>query len=165
MSAQFELFNRPPTLSEAQAIVENGRDNGIECPCCGQFAKIYRRKINSMMARGLIELYRQSRDRFWIDIKEINRALRGLATVNPTSDFAKLAYWGFVADRGNDDPDKRRSGIWSITEKGKAFACRRIRVPEKVFLYNGESIGFSSQTTDIVEALGKKFSYWELMRD
>ena len=47
------------TLASAKQLVTDGRyeAGGIICPCCDQRVKVYRRKITSPMAAGLIELY------------------------------------------------------------------------------------------------------------
>jgi len=39
-------------------VAQNARE-GVVCPCCGQYAKVYRRKLNSSMAYVLILIWRQ----------------------------------------------------------------------------------------------------------
>jgi hypothetical protein len=41
-------------LDDAKAELEAKLDEGVECPCCGQLAKRYERKLYSTMARQLI---------------------------------------------------------------------------------------------------------------
>ena len=41
------------TLDDAEQWVEDNREDGAECPCCGQLAKVYKRPLNVTMARGL----------------------------------------------------------------------------------------------------------------
>jgi hypothetical protein len=47
------------TLAEAQDWLRERLPDGAKCPCCTQFAKVYRRKINSAMAWQLIEAWRR----------------------------------------------------------------------------------------------------------
>jgi len=151
-------FNRAviDTLADAISAVERGRWEGIECPCCGQYAKVYRRKLNSGMAEWLLWLVKQSRVASWVDIRD--SSVRG-------GDYGKLTHWGLIQHMANVDPAKRGSGFWRPTDKGIAFAERRVSVPSHVFLYNNQVIGFSDSPCSIVDALGKKFDYTMLMQN
>ena len=42
------------TVKEAKTFLRKNFDQGIDCPCCGQFVKKYKRKLNSSMAYALI---------------------------------------------------------------------------------------------------------------
>lgn len=46
------------TLAEAQQWLAERITGGARCPCCNQYSKVYRRQINSGMARSLIAMYR-----------------------------------------------------------------------------------------------------------
>jgi len=35
------------TILEAKQLLKDNFAQGIECPCCGQFVKRYKRKLNS----------------------------------------------------------------------------------------------------------------------
>lgn len=65
----------------------------------------------------------------------------------------------------NDDPKKKASGFWRITDKGKQFADGIIKVQSRILVYNNTFQGFSdkSELIGIKEALGNKFDYSELM--
>ena len=41
MTTLFEM-----TLDEAKAWLRDQVDDGAHCPCCGQFAKVYKRRIH-----------------------------------------------------------------------------------------------------------------------
>jgi hypothetical protein len=45
------------TLADAQKWLAERVKGGARCPCCNQFTKVYRRQINSGMARSLIAMY------------------------------------------------------------------------------------------------------------
>ena len=146
------------TLEQAKAHVEQGLSVGIECPCCGQLAKLYKRKIYATPAAELIALFRldstHDPDQFY-HISNF-RNLHG-------GDISKLRYWGLVEERTNEDDTKRTSGYWRITDKGRRFALGKITVPKYAYIYNSELHGFSEQHQSIIDALGEKFNYPELM--
>jgi hypothetical protein len=142
------------TLHEARAIVRNNLDDGIQCPCCDQFCKRYRRKLNSQMARWLIWLYRRASGSEWVTVRE--SPVRG-------GDYAKLALWGLVEQKSNDDETKRTSGVWRITKLGRDFVDGHRFIPSHVMLYNNTIHGWSRACTTIRHALGERFDYAELM--
>jgi len=141
-------------VSEARKDLLNQLDVGVECPCCGQFAKEYKRKLNSAMALYLIRLYKLTEG--YHHISEIDGANRG-------GDFAKMKYYGFIEEEINEDTSKRTSGVWKITPEGRAFALNESTVTSHFRVYNGELLGFTGEQINIIEALGQHFNYEELM--
>ena len=147
------------TLKEAKDWLRLRAQKGSFCPCCKQFVKIYKRALGSQMARWLIWLTRtweqlpQYGDA-WVDIK-----------MAPTrgGDYAKTTHWQLAENRISNDKTLRSSGLWRPTAKGIDFVQNRIRVPSHVELYDNLVLGFSDETIGIVEALGKRFDYYELM--
>jgi hypothetical protein len=53
---------------------------------------------------------------------------------------------------------------WRPTDKGRAFAYDKATVPRHAMIFNGEVVGFSEKRIGIRDALGKQFSYEELMQ-
>jgi len=150
---------RRTSLDRARLKVQQNLGTGIECPCCRQFCKIYKRKLNSGMARSLIWLVRTYlRGKDWINVPK-----RAPGYVVSNRDYAKLAHWELIEQMPNTDPTKRTSGMWRPTQGGIDFVFGRISVAARVHLYNNEVVGFSSKRTTIEEALGDKFDYQELM--
>jgi hypothetical protein len=149
------------TLAEAKKELRENWEKGTRCKCCGQQVKLYRRKLYSVQARGLIELY------------HLDKALPGYYHISQIEsqrksgggDFAKLLHWRLVREMPNGDGGKRTSGMWSITPRGRQFVEQRLRVPSHILLYDGRLMGFADSTVDIAEALGKRFNYTELMRN
>ena len=127
----------------------------VTCYCCGQTCKIYPRKINSGMARSLIQMY-QLGGRDWVHLPtRLNLRSR---------EEGKLAYWGLVEEQKVVRSDGGRAGWWRITEKGEAFVKNQLQVPKIAMVYNGTVREFDdSQMVGIKDALGDKFSYDELM--
>lgn len=153
------------TLEEAKQYVEDNKEDGVVCPCCSQFAKIYERSITSAMAYGLILVYRNQKSGLapeWLHVEnylkkqEIPSSIRG--------DFSKLRFWGLVVPKKDVRSDgSKRTGFYKMTSKGVDFVKYRITVPAKVRLFNNEFLGYTGKEINIGEALGKRFHYMELM--
>jgi len=151
------------SLEDAKCYVEARRDEGVPCPCCTQYCKVYPRSLNAPMVRFLIWLVKEFEarnvPRTWINVNDgplIQHRKGG-------GDFAKMAHWGLIEQMANDDDTKRTSGYWRPTQAGVDFVHMRTTVPQKVLLYLNEPVGFSPEVTDVVTALGTGFDYRELM--
>lgn len=152
------------TLSKAKRQVEHLLDHGSHCPCCGQYCKVYRRKFTWEMAAWLIWVYQE-----YCAAKKFRAGFIALVDVRQYSlrggDYAKTAYWGLAERKPKDPEDKARrtSGLWKPTEKGEDFVQQRISIPSHAYVYNNEVKWFSDSKVDIIQALGNKFDYEELM--
>lgn len=159
------------TIKEAKAYLRANWHDGIECPCCTQFVKLYKVKLNTGMAYVLIQFYKaylfkkpMAQDKWVHPIKDFK-------TIN--GDYAKLRHWGLVEKMPEEETenkkttdqedDKKGSGYWRITEKGKLFVQKQIKVTSNALLFNNKCYGVTGKDIDIVEALRNKFSYSELM--
>ena len=168
------------------------RTGGLDCPCCGQFAKIYKRKLNSEMAFGLIRLHylacckpidtaKPASDSAFGSVPtagyhgkysanysvywHVSEIMRGYGSKMVGGDFAKAAHWGLIEPMANEDETKRTAGMWRLTGKGVAFARGFCAMPSHVFVYDGEPQGFSIELVKIRQALHSRFDYAELMAD
>lgn len=129
---------------------------GERCPCCAQFAKVYRRKLTASTGMALVSMYREAGQRF-VHVPDLLR--------NKAADEAKARYWGLIESRGDyRDDGSRRSGFWRLTDSGVAFVRRRIRVPRYALIYDGRCLGLEGEPVGIAEVLGNRFDYGELMR-
>lgn len=149
-------------LSVAKAKLEQDREKGTHCPCCGQYAKIYNRKLNSAMARSLILV-----DKYFSrpDAEEYLHVENYLARYTRATDFYKLRFWGLIESKGERRSDgSPHAGYWKMLPKGHAFVRNQVRVPMRVAIYNDEFMGESSETISIIESLGEHFDYHELMK-
>ena len=157
---QGNLFS--DTLDEARARVREGRasKDGIDCPCCGQKCKNYRRRLNKNMVKGLLALFKATSRTVGV-FRHVDDFLPPeIASKGGT--FALLAFWGIVREKPNEDePTKNRSGVWAVTIRGLSF-LQGARVPEAVYTYNGGALRFEEATVTIHDALGVRFDYREL---
>jgi hypothetical protein len=144
------------SLTEARTYLELMKwDNGVHCPCCGQFAKVYRRTITSSMARSLILLYRAGGTTEWVHGPTILGGLR--------ADEGKLRYWGLLQESAERRDDGGRAGYWRVTGKGARFVNGQLKVPAYAFIYDSELQDFDGPRISIRTALGTRFDYDELM--
>lgn len=126
---------------------------GTYCVVCDRKCKEYHRPMYASQAADLIRLYWVDRDQPSEKVFHANRFRRG----KNDGGFALLQNWGLAISGV-------KAGFWGITEKGKQFVNRSLRVPKRVVMYNDEFLRFDlDETIDIDDALGEDFSYTELM--
>ena len=150
------------TLKEAQDELREKFNRGeiSTCPCCKQTVKMYKRNIHATMAKALINLYRLGG---WQHLREIYGLDKDDKAAIST-DFATFKHWGLIEQQENEDKTKRTSGVWRITQAGIDFVNKRMTVYKYVKIYNTQFLGFDkSKRVTILDCLGKKFDYHELM--
>lgn len=147
---------RPDTpLVQIQAWVQAKLRDGVVCPACGQHAKVYKRKVNAGMARSLIWMYQAGGTSF-IHLPT--------AIGSRSREEGKLRYWGLVEERRTPRPDGGRAGFWRVTERGELFVLEKLQIPAYALVYNSHCLGLTGNLISIRQALGRGFSYSELMR-
>jgi hypothetical protein len=171
--AEFFVATPKTTLEEAKKWLRVRFGKGADCPCCGQFTKLYKRPLSKSMAYVLLlmECYfcGDPVDE-WLHVPSyiaemVSDHPRRAAAVR--GDWAKLKLWGLIEEK----PDVRedgspRFGYWRLTPLGRQFAKRQVKVPSHVYIYNGEALRREvEEQITIDDALGTEFSYDEIMRD
>jgi hypothetical protein len=151
------------TIKEAKDFLNKNYKDGVQCPCCNQYVKEYKRKIYSRIARMLISLYHLDR-RMPGEYFHVDDITRGVTDKGP-ADFPKLVHWGLILEKPKDpnDKTKRTSGYWKITEQGQKYVEKKIAFPRYIHLLNGSFRKMSGPIEDIEQALGEDFNYEELM--
>lgn len=148
------------TLKAAKQHLRNNFNKGTDCPCCGQFVKLYKRKLNSGMAYALLNIYRHHRQD-QVNVKDFLR----INKLPNNHDWTLLKYWKILEEVEGDIPEEKKSnGIWKITDFGVEFLFGRVKVPSHVHLFNNKYQGHSDKEITIKEAFGNKFNYTELMQ-
>jgi hypothetical protein len=142
------------TLYEAKKHLRENWEKGVECPCCTQFVKLYKRKLNSQMARFLINLYVLDRDRKtayanWFSTRQIAGG-----THKASSDGSYLIKWGLV---------RRKDAHYQITHLGILFVEGRATAYKYALIFNNDLYRLEGEEISILDALGSKFDYQELM--
>lgn len=151
------------TLKDAKKWLLGRLSDGAKCPCCHQYAKMYKRKITGEMARALILLYRQDKqkpDEFIHLPSFLTQRKAGSSNMS-----SLLRHWGLLERQpGERDDGSWRTGYYKITERGIRFVKGSLWVQEHIYLYNQERYQSSKNSSvNIHGALGSKFNYRELM--
>jgi hypothetical protein len=143
------------TIEHSREWLDENRHEGVSCPSCDQFVKVYRRKINASMAKAMIMFYRQH-GTDWFHLPTLAAKLGG--------DSAKLRYWGLIEEADAVREDGGRAGYWHITESGEQWVLGHIKVAKYALIYNGKLLGFDDEENVVInDSLGDRFSYNELM--
>jgi hypothetical protein len=149
-------FDDDMILGEAiDLLLEGAINGGVICPCCSQFAKVYKRKINTAMARGLTELYKEGRASKFVHAP----------TVSSCREVSQLSWWGLVVEESTLRPDGGRSGYWRVTKKGEQFIKNEVKCEKYTYVFDSKILGHDGDMVDISEALGEPFHYRELMNE
>lgn len=148
-------FSPQATLAQIRTWLRTHVEDGTECPACRQHVKVYRRKITSSMARSLIDMYRAG-GLTWVHVPTVISGQR--------ADEGKLAYWNLIEEEKVKRPDGGRAGYWRLTRLGELFVLNKCTVPKYARIYNGELVNLDpSEQVSIVDALGTRFNYAEMM--
>lgn len=154
------MTDTPPpgnaSLIVAQDWTRERVDEGVRCPCCGQFAKVYRRKIHRTIARSLVAMYAEFR-------RTGNPWVHVATTIGPACEVGKARYWGLVVEETTLRPDGGRSGWWQLTDEGIAFVHGMHTVPKYARIYDGRCLGLSGQLVSIRDCLPVGFDLGALM--
>ena len=130
-----------------------------KCPTCGHVRRIYTRRLPKADLDTLSQLYGMSQKtgQEWFHISSIKRHRSGCG-------FAKFRYWDLVEEGNNNDPDKKNSGTWRLTPKGKDFMSGVIRIPSHVQILDAKCIGYAGDKLNVRDAYRiAGFSFAELM--
>lgn len=163
------------SLEDAKKWLRANFSKGATCPCCHQFVKLYKRPFNKSMAFVLLLMARYYR-RYNVKADEwlhVPSYIAETVASNPRraaavrGDWAKLKYWGLIEEKpGERDDGSPRVGYWRLTPLGQQFVDRTVKVPSHVYIYNGAPLPkVVDDLITIDDALGKDFSYSEIMGD
>lgn len=150
------------TIKEAKQFLRANFEKGVDCPCCGQFVKLYKRKLNSGMALfliGLMRLWKKNPNKQFFSNKEVMNEMNLAVT---SLDYSVMRHFGLIEPRISE-AGKRDSGYWRMTPKGFLFVQGH-KSSKYIFLYRNKRQGVSDEQITIREALGEKFDYEELMK-
>lgn len=145
-------------LSTAREHVRTHRHDGVRCPCCDRYVKVYARKISHDQVVFLAELYRRARiaargtgDPYQqtIDARTITN-LRG-------GDYSKLQLWELI--------HRVAPGHWRITRKGRAFLAGRIAIPRYAYVLDGQLLHYGSDTVTVAACIRTTFDLDEALAE
>jgi len=131
----------------------------LDCPCCGQLCRVYRRRLHAEMALNLLRLVVEHTKRGAGAFLHVREFVRGGAQAGKAStDASYLVHWGLIERK----PEHR--GAYRPTSDGIAFVRGELAVPSHVSIYDNRRVGQSRRLITIRDAFGRRFDYDELMR-
>lgn len=139
-----------PSLNSARQAVKAGREQGVVCPCCDQLVKVYRRKLNLQMARAALWMSRTPTGHFADMTKAPPSIIRN-------REYSRLALWMLAESEPGRNHAGSKRGRWKLTHEGRLFVDRITKVPEAVYVLNGEVIDVSCGTVGIADVKGFHF--------
>lgn len=157
-------------VSAARALVMDARyaKDGISCPCCEQFAKVYRRSITLTEVKVLARLFNAARKADSSAPTSVWVKIGAGGTVHTRGgDYAKARYWGLLEEREGKRADgSKRAGYWRITELGIEFLLGAARLPRYVWIYNNRLVprpaGAGNKTISVYD-VAKAFDFRSIM--
>lgn len=163
-------------VASARKIVLDARydKDGISCPCCMKFTKVYRRSITLTQVKVLAKLYNIARKReprnptdVWVKIGTPEKGREKEAIATRGGDYSKLRWWSLIEEReGEREDGSGRVGYWRITELGIEFLLGTVRVSKYVWEYNNVPVsappGAENPKIDVY-SVAKKFDYMSIM--
>lgn len=148
MASAARKITQNSTLRQSRNFVKKNVHNGILCPCCNKYVRVYKRKLHAEMARfliNLIKVYAVKQD--WVNVREV-------ITTNTkrSTDGSYLVHWGLVVKHED------WTGYYRPTVEGVQFALGKIAVPKHVFLLNNVLTDIDEDFIKINEALGTAYA-------
>ena len=146
------------TLVEAKDYLLARMDEGVVCPCCTQFAKVYRWSLYSTAVRALILYYRLGGTSEFVHsnrLKDYDYKGQG--------DASRLRHWDLVEEEKTRRDDGGRSGYWRVTELGERFIRETASIPRYIYIFDGLVVGRSPEMATIHDAIRTRFNYDEMM--
>ena len=131
-------------------------DKGKDCPCCGRFAKLYKRPLNKTQVSGMYWL----KDNGGLD-EYVHVAKLAPAWLVRSNQHTILKHWGLVEQRKNHSPSLSDSGWWKITDVGRRFLSGK-PVHKYALLFNDRCFGFREPLITCTEIVDY-FNYEQIM--
>jgi hypothetical protein len=142
------------SIGDTRIWVTQQREDGVDCPACDQFVKVYRRKINAGMAQSLIAIYNKGGTEDFVHTPTLVRS----------HEVGQLSWWGFIEEEGLTRKDGGRAGFWRTTRSGADWLLGTTTAPKYAHVFNGKLLEMTEDDrVTILDALGTKFNYSDLM--
>lgn len=157
-----DRFGPDMPLGEARGLLrEIAQRDGGTCPCCGQMARVYRRKLTSVPAMALAALFADHGLEYGHLPTVAEKHLSGQA--HQGGYLTLGAHWDLMVDERHRRPDGGRAGMWRVTTIGERWLRSESTVPMYAHLYDGQRLGFSGDPVAIEDVIGAGFNLHELL--
>jgi hypothetical protein len=148
------------SLKGAKELLERQLPKGAHCPCCGQYAKIYKRKFSRTLARTIVAMFGLTEQKVRQRLSPVIHVPTELSGMRDR-DMGLLEDFGLVS--GRSDGQTYSTGFWKITVSGAHFVRGEWDIPEAVYSYNQKVIGYSEERITIEKAWGTAFRIEDVM--
>lgn len=151
------------TLAEARTwVMENVDGPGAVCPCCGQLARMYRRRLSGSISAAACLIYREMfehPENAWVHAPTLFRHTK--TAVKGGGDYAKGVYWGILEER--EDQPGQSLGWYRLTEVGTQYVLQQLALPEYLLVYQGKVQGAEGRHITVLESLANEYDYEQLL--
>lgn len=107
------------------------------CPCCNRLDKMYKRLFGLHQAYSVAWLAGNTEVGQYLHVDKMPFRM----VKDPCWRWAK--HWGFLVEQPNDDdPSKKDSGHWSLTDAGRLFVRGRTTIWSHALIYHKELLEF-----------------------
>lgn len=144
-------------LEEAQDEFFDNLVEGIKCPCCDRWGKVYRWSLYPNAAALICRMVAESGAGQFVETKTIIE--RGL------SRRTEGRHWGLIEQESELRADGGRTGWWRVTPLGERFVSGESTIPKYAWVYDKKVIHLGGPEITLPEALKGKFDYNEMMSE
>jgi hypothetical protein len=130
------------TVEQAHDWLMGKLEKGASCPCCGQHAQQYGRRVSASMVRTMGRMLGAGADRRYVHLPDIRQGSRDVATCR---------YFGLIEQESARRPDGGRTGWWRLTERGIGFLEGNRPVRKYALVYDGLCVGFDGPMITVAE--------------
>jgi hypothetical protein len=151
------------TLQDARYwLAQNIEGDGARCPCCGQLARLYRRRLNAGISAALCLIYRESihTGGSWVHVPTLFDRVGASKIRRAGGEYSKGAWWGLLEERTEG---AGTLGWYRPTENGVLYVLENLRIPEYAVVYAGEVRLLEGNPVSVRESLASEYNYEELM--
>lgn len=149
------------TLQEARDHVREHADEGVTCPCCDRYVRVYRRTITKSQVEFLVDLLYAARAHARRDGRPVGHVYVDVRTIQGQhmrgGDYSKLAYWGLI------ERSTAEQGYWRITPLGRSWLRGTVVVPRYAYVLDGVVQRFSTDGLGVDDARREVFDLDKLL--
>lgn len=155
--AAFNYFHTDTLSAAKKELWEGMEKEGIDCPCCGRFAKMYRYTISKAQIAAFHWIAMHSLANEYIEVQR--DAPRWLLQSNS---HGKLVHWGLLEQKPNVSDETHKSGCWRLTKLGWKFHRGLASVQQYALVFNNKCFGHEGEEQYFRDRF-ESFHYADLM--
>lgn len=143
------------TIQQSREWLEENRHEGVSCPSCEQYVKVYKRTINGGMVRTLATMYQKAGLEF-VHVPSLR--------VDSNHEVSQLAWRGLVEEEKRIREDGGRAGYWRVTVDGALWLKGVTSAPKYAIVYNNKVLELSEdETVRVNDVKMKNFDLQEIL--